>query len=192
MSLINRGTWFLAIVLFTFALCSVPPQNAMGQEPSLSVRQRLGVVPAYRRCEPAEVKLVSFGRQPREAVLAQVTIENRSDKVIMAVKLGWKVYDEHEGIRISTSPCASPPTTAEVILSGTTPFIKLETLSPKETSHIAIDPLPLPGSATKTVFVDRAFITVDDLKSLPVKKYTVVVFVSGIYYDDGTTWPTEK
>lgn len=192
MSPINRRTWFVAFVLFTFALCSVPPQNAMGQESSLSVRQRLGVVPAYRRCEPAEVKVVSFGRQPRETILAQVTIENRSDKVITAVKLGWRVYDEHEGIRISTSPCAAPTNTAEVFLSGTTPLIQLEALRPKETSQIGIDPLPLPGSATKTVFVDRAFISVDDLKSLAVKKYTVVVFVSEISYDDGTSWPTEN
>ena len=129
-----------------------------------------------------------MGRQPKEAVLAQVTIENRSDKVITAVKLGWKVYGEQEGLKISISSCDAPPPAAEVFLGGTTPLIKLDTLGPKETAHIAINPLPVPSAADKTVFVDRAIIGVDDLKSLAAKKYTAVVFVSEIYYGDGTRW----
>ena len=186
---INRRTWVLALMLCTLALCSGNPQNAKGQESSLSVRQRFNVVPAYRRCEPAEVKFVSMGHQPKEAILAQVTIENRSDKVIAAVKLGWRVYGDKEGLRISISSCAAPAPSAEVFLSGTTPLIQLEALGPKETSHIAIDPLPVPMPADKTVFVDRAFISVDDIKSLPANKYTAVVFVSEIHYGDGTRWP---
>ena len=188
----SRRTWVLAVVLCTLALCSGNPQNAKGQESSLSVRQRFNVVPAYRRCEPAEVKFVSTGHQPKEAVLAQVTIENRSDKVIAAVKLGWRVYGEKEGMRISLSSCAAPAPSAEVFLSGTTPLIQLEALSPKETSHIAIYPLPVPIPADKTVFVDRAFISVDDVTSLTANKYTAVVFVSEIHYADGTRWPTES
>jgi hypothetical protein len=133
-----------------------------------------------------------MGRQPKEAVLAQVTIENRSEKIITAVKVGWKVYGAQEGMKISLSPCAAPPPLAEVFLSGTTPLIKLDALGPNETSHIAIDPLPVPVPADKTVFVDRAIISVDDLKSLTAKKYTAVVFVSEIHYGDGTRWPTEN
>jgi len=189
---INRKTRVLALVIFTFALCSGHRLNATGQESSLSVRQRFGVVPAYRRCEPAEVKVVAFGRQPREAILAQVTIENRSDKVITAVKLGWKVYDKEQGLKISVSSCAEPPASAEAFLTRTTPLIQLGELSPKETSNIGIDPLPLPSSATKTVFVDRAFISVDDVRSLTVKSYTVVVFIQEIQYGDGSRWPTES
>ena len=192
MTNINRRTWVLALVLCTLALCSGNPQNAKGQESSLSVRQRFNVVPAYRRCEPAEVKFVSMGHQPKEAILAQVTIENRSDKVIAAVKLEWRVYGDKEGMRISTSSCAAPAPSAEVLLSGTTPLIQLEALEPKETSHIAIDPLPVPIPADKTVFVDRAFISVDDIKSLTANKYTAVVFVSEIHYADGTRWPNES
>ena len=192
MSPINRKIWVLALMLFTLALCSAHLQKVKGQESSFSIRQRFGVIPAYRGCDPAEVKLVLFGRQPKEAVLAQVTIENRSDKVISAVKLGWKVYDEQEGRRIGLSSCAAPAPSAEAFLSRTTPLIQLEALSPKETSNIGIDPLPLPKSATKTVFVDRAFISVDDVKALTGNRYTVVVFVSEIHYADGTKWPTES
>lgn len=182
----------MALVVFTFAFCSDHPQNVNAQESSFSIRQRFGVVPAYRRCEPAEVKTVSFGMQPRETILAQVTIENRSEKVITAVKLGWRVYEEPEGIKVSTSSCAAPPSSAEVFLSGTTPLIQLGALSPNETSHIGIDPLPLPTVATRTVFVDRAFISVDDVRSLKGNKYTVVIFVSEIHYGDGTKWPTKS
>lgn len=192
MRTITRRTGALALVLLTLAWCSGHPQNAKGQESSLSVRQRFSVVPAYRRCEPAEVKFVSMGRQPREAVLAQVTIENRSDKVITAVKVGWRVYAAQEGIKISLSSCAAPPPSAEVFLSGTTPLIPLDALGPKETSHIAIDPLPVPVPADKTVFIDRAIISVDDLKSLNGNKYTAVVFVSEIQYADGTRWSIER
>ena len=189
MTNINRRTWILALVLCTLALCSGNPQNAKGQESSLSVRERFNVVPSYRRCEPAEVKFVSMGHQPKEAILAQVTIENRSDKVIAAVKLGWRVYGEKEGMRIGLSSCAAPAPAAEVFLSATTPLIQLEALGPKETSHIAIDPLPVPMAADKTVFVDRALISVDDIKFLTAIKYTAVVFVSEIHYADGTRWP---
>lgn len=191
MTNINRRTWVLALVLCTLALCSGNPQNAKGQESSLSVRQRLNVVPAYRRCEPAEVKFVSTGHQPKEAILAQVTIENRSDKVIAAVKLGWRVYGDKEGMRISVSSCTAPAPSAEVFLSGTTPLIQLEALAPKQTSHIAIYPMPVP-MPDKTVFVDRAFISVEDVTSLTANKYTAVVFVSEIHYADGTRWPTES
>lgn len=184
----NRIAWFLALGFFIFAFCAVTPQNAQAQESSPTVRQRFSVVPAYRRCEPAEVKFVALGRQPKEAILAQVTVENRSDKVITAVKVGWRVYGEHEGMKIGTYSCDAPPPAAEVFLSGTTPLIQLEGLSPKETSHIAINPLPLPMPATRTVFVDRAIISVDDVKSLTVNKYTAVVFVAEIHYADGTTW----
>src|SRR5688572_21456043 len=182
----QRSTLFPYTTLFR-------SQNANGQESSLSVGQHFIVVPAYRRCEPAEVKFISTGHQPKEAVLAQVTIENRSDKVIAAVKLGWRVYGDTEGMRISTSSCAAPAPSAEVFWSGTTPLIQLEALGPKETSHIAIAPLPVSIPADKTVFVDRAFITVDDLAFLTAaNKYTAVVFVSEIHYADGTRWPTES
>jgi hypothetical protein len=188
----NRKFWLLALMLFTFALCFAPPEKVKGQESSFSIRQRFGVIPAYRGCDPVEVKLVAFGRQPQEAVLAQVTIENRSDKVITAVKLGWKVYDEQEGRRMGLSPCSAPVPSVKALLTGTTPLIQLEALGPKETSNIGINPLPLPRSATKTVFVDRAFISVDDVKSLTQDRYKVVVFVSEIQYGDGTRWPTES
>ena len=115
---INRRSWVLALVLCTLALCSGNPQNAKGQESSLSVRQRFSVVPAYRRCEPAEVKFVSMGHQPKEAILAQVTIENRSDKVIAAVKLGWRVYGDKEGMIISTSSCTAPAPSANNVPRG--------------------------------------------------------------------------
>jgi hypothetical protein len=192
MTNINRRTWVLALVLCTLALCSGNSQNVKGQETSLSVRQHFNVVPAYRRCEPAEVKFVSTGHQPKEAILAQVTIENRSNKVIAAVKLGWRVYSDKEGLKIRTSSCAAPAPSAEVFLTGTTPLIQLEALGAKETSHIAIYPLPVPIPANKTVFVERAFISVDDIQFLTANKYTAVVFVSEIHYADGTRWPTES
>lgn len=194
----NQRTLLGALILFTLAFHPSLIQNLKAQQTQPSVRQRFVIVPAAQRCQPAAIKFVSFGKQPPDALLAQVTVENRSDKVVTAVKLGWKVYNYSEGIKISLSYCDAKPASAEVFLSGTTPLIQLEALTAKATSNISTNPLVIPTPATKTVFVDHPLLTAEDVKSLPLDnptpkiKYAVVMYVSEIHYDDGTTWEAGK
>jgi hypothetical protein len=184
-----------AILVFTAALHPSLNQKAEAQEqPALSVRQRFVIVPANQRCQPAAVKTVSFGKQPPDSLLAQVMIENRSDKTLAEVKLGWRVYNFPEGTHVSLAFCDAQLPSAEVFLSGATRLIQLEGLAPKETGTISINPLVLPTTATKTVFIDHPLLTTGDVKSLPLDsptpiiKYVVVMFVSEIHYADGTAW----
>jgi hypothetical protein len=183
-----------SLLLFTLTFHTGLNQNLKAQQPTPSVRRRFVIVPANQRCQPASVKSVSFGRQPPDALLAQATVENGSDKVITAVKLGWKVYSYSEGTKGLLAFCDPQPPSAEVFLSGATQLIQLEALASKETGTISISPLVLPTTATKTVFVDHPLLTADDVKSLPLDsstpiiKYEVVMFVSEIHYADGTTW----
>jgi hypothetical protein len=143
------------------------------------------------------VKYVAFGTQPRDAVLAQVGVENTSFKSITAVKLGWKVYPYPEGVKISLSYCDAQPTRGDSLLSGATSLIQLQSLVPNEICNIGINPLPLRPPYTRTVFVDQPFLMSEDLKSLsidgptPKIKYVVVMYVSEIHFDDGTVWKSD-
>jgi hypothetical protein len=194
----NPRTLVAVLIIFTLAFHLSLIQDLKAQQNHPSVRQRFIIVPAVQRCQPAEVKSISLGNQPLDALLAQVTVENHSDKVIIEVKLGWKVYDYSQGTRTSLSYCDAKPVSAEVFLAGTTPLIQLESLKPKETSNISTRPLVVPTPATKTVFVDHPLLTADDVKSLPLDdptpkiKYAVVMYVSEVHYDDATTWEAAK
>jgi hypothetical protein len=168
--------------------------DAQAQQSAASVRRRFVIVPANQRCQPTTIKMLSFGQQPPDALLAQVMIENRSEKALAEVKLGWRVYNYPEGTKVSLAFCDPPPNSAEVFLSGATELIKIEGLAPNETGTISIKPLPVPTTATKTIYIERALLTTEDVKSLPlddptpVIKYVVVMFVSEIHYADGTVW----
>jgi hypothetical protein len=158
------------------------------------------VLPAYRRCQPAEVKAIVARPMPIDVLIGPITIENRSPKTITAVKLGWKAYSYRDGQRVALSRCDAPAPTAKVFLSGTTALIRLGTLAPKETCNIGPNSVNNPFPATQKVFVDNPFLKVEDIKSLTLDgaletlkdDYTVVVFVSEISYDDGTTWMAEN
>jgi hypothetical protein len=186
------------LILFMLAFHPGLIQEFKAQQTQPSVRQRFVIVAAAQRCQPAVIKSVSFGKQPPDTLLAQVTVENLSDRVMTAVKLGWKVYPYPEGTKISLSYCDAKPASAEVFLSGITPLIQLEALSPKGTSNISTNPLVIPTPATKTVFVNHPLLTAEDVKSLPLDdptpriKYTMVMYVSEIRYDDGTTWESGR
>ena len=187
-----------AILLFTVFNPGLNQKVEAQQQPTVSVRQRFVIVPAVQRCQPAEVKTVSFGKQPADVLLAQVMVENHSDKAISELQLGWRVYNYPEGTRVNLAFCDAQPESAEVFLSGATQLIQLEGLAPKETGTISINPLILPSTATKTFFIDHPLLTAADVKSLPLDsptpiiKYAVVVFVSEIHYADGTTWELKK
>jgi hypothetical protein len=180
-------------IFLILALAASRDVAARAQRTQSSVRERFVFLPGYRQCHPAEVKGFAFGNQPVDVLLAQVTVGNRSDKTIAAVKLGWKVYSYADGIRVAHSPCDNPPP-AEVLLAGTTQLLELSALAPKETSNISTNPLILSIPATKTVFVDRPFLTADDVKSLPLDgpprkiKYMVILYIAEIQYADNTTW----
>jgi hypothetical protein len=161
------------------------------QESPSSVRQRFTIFPTSRPCDPAQVKGISLGRQPLEAILAQVTVENLSEKTIVGVKLRWNVYEQQEGRRVSLASCLPNSPSAEVLLTGATDIIQLTSLNPKETTAIGINPLPVPTSASNTAFVDRPLVMVDAVKSVAVGstgKYALVVFVSEVEFKDGTRW----
>lgn len=183
---------FAASFLFTGL---TPAQESAG-----SIRQRFLLMPSYRPCQPAQVRTFSLGRQPLEAILAQVTVENLSAKEIIAVKLGWNVYSPKDGLPVATSTCSAQQPAAEIFLSGETPLIQLEALAPKETSTIGIRPLPAPSEVKKIAFIERPLITVDDVRSLPANglakplqpEYAIVIFVSEIHFSDGTFWMIEK
>src|SRR5258705_2392151 len=111
-------------LLLFFAGMVILLQNASAQELPSSVRQRFTIFPAFRPCDPAQVKTFSLGRQPLEAILAQVTVENRSEKTIVAVKLRWNVYEQQEGGRVGLASCPPDSRSGEVFLTGTTDMIQ--------------------------------------------------------------------
>ena len=181
-------------LIATFILLILTPAAMeRAQEPQRSVRERFVFLPAYRQCHPAEVKGFALGKQPFDVLLAQVIIGNRSNKTIAAVKLGWRVYSYADGNRVANTRCDNPPS-VDALLAGTTQLIQLNALAPTETSNISTNPLILPVQATRTVFVDRPFLTAEDVKSLPLDgpprkiKYTVILYVAEIQYTDSTTW----
>ena len=184
----------LVVLLLAVAFNLSPDRNLKAQQRPLTIRQKFSIVPANQRCQPASLKYISFGQQPADALVAQVTVENRSDKTLTAVKLGWKVYDQVNGTKMQIGFCDAQPPDAEILLSGSTQLIQLEALALKETANVSIDPLVISTPATKTIFIEHPLLTANDVKSLPltdptpVFKYAVVMFVSEIHYADGTTW----
>jgi len=184
----------LLVFLLAVAFNLSPDRNLEAQQRPMTVRQRFTIVPANQRCQPASLKYISFGEQPDDALVAQVTVENRSDKTLTAVKLGWKVFDEVNGTKMQIGFCEAQPPDAEILLTGSTQLIQLEALALKETANVSIDPLVIPTPATKTIFIEHPLLTANDVKSLPltdptpVIKYAVVMFVLEIHYADGTTW----
>jgi hypothetical protein len=183
-----------ATLLLTLAGHLSINRNAAAQGQQASVQRRFVFVIAHQPCQPAAVRTVSFGKQPADALLAQVTIENGSDKTIAETKLGWRVFSYPEGTNAAQEFCDRQSHPENVLLSGTMPLIRLPSLAPRETGTISIDPLVLPTNATKTIFVKRPLLTSADVKSLPLDgtnpmiRYVVVVFVSEIHFTDGTTW----
>lgn len=182
-----------ATLLFAFVLPS--DLNLRAQQQAVApIRRRVVIVPAVQRCQPAEVKTLSFGPQPADSLLAQAMVENRSDKVISAVHLGWRVYDYPEGTRVNLAFCDPQAPSAVIRLAGVTQLIQLDRLGPQETATISINPTVLPTTATKIAFIDHPLLTAEDVKSLPLDpatptlKYAIVVFVSEIEYADGTRW----
>lgn len=192
MSTIKRQV--LLVLLLAVAFNLSPDRNLKAQQRPLTIRQRFTIVPANQRCQPASLKYISFGEQPDDALVAEVTVENRSDKTLTAVKLGWKVYDEINGTKMQIGFCDAQPPDAEMLLSGFTQLIELEALASKETATVSIAPLVVGVPATKRIFIEHPLLTANDVKSLPltdptrVTIYAVVMFVSEIHYADGTTW----
>lgn len=178
---------------FLLAVAFYPHNSVSAQDEVRAIRRQFVFYPGFRFCNAAEVKGFGLGNQPLEVMLAQVYVESRSEKVIAAVKLGWKVYESEAGLRIATSRCEAPAA-PEALLSGGTDFIDLEALPPKETTIIGTDPLPVLQPGKRTIYVARPFVTVDDAKPVvdiqkgESKMYVVVLYVSAIRFGDGTQW----
>jgi hypothetical protein len=179
--------------LFLLAVAFHTPGIVGAQEKERAIRQQFVFYPGFRFCNPAEVKGFGLGEQPVDLMLGQVIVESRSEKMIAAVKLGWKVYDSEVGMRIALTGCAAPGT-PEAYLTGGTDFIDLEALPPKETTIVGINPLPVLQPGKRTNYVGRPFITVDDVKPVVElqtevsKRFVVVLYVSEIRFGDGTQW----
>lgn len=188
-----RRLYILSLFLFLLAAAFYPHNKVGAQQIERAIRQQFLFYPGFRYCHPAEVKGFGLGKQPLEVMLAQIYVQSRSEKVISAVKLGWKVYDFSSGMRIATSGCEAPVSPA-ALLSGGTDFIDLQALPPNETTIIGTDPLPVLQPGERTIFVTRPFMTVDDVKPVVEnekgegRKYLVVLYVSEISFEDGRKW----
>jgi hypothetical protein len=195
----NRAIVIVLLVLFILVLPLGVTHRAVAQDTKQLrlIRESFIVVPAYHGCYPVEVKGIALRGYPLEIILAQATVENRSDKTVTAVKLGWKVHAFTRGI-VSRDLFCGVPRADKVFLSGNTPLVSLGHLAPNETCHIGPNPLLGKKPATNTVFIDYPILSADDVKSLPVDetrradKYAVALYVSEIHYADGTTWAFEK
>ena len=183
----------LKMALFLLGIALYPSNTVSGQEIERAIRDQFVFYPGFRSCNPAEVKGFGLGKQPLEVMLAQVIVESRSEKMISAVKLSWKVYPEDEGLQIVTRGCA-PPSVPKPLLSGGTDFIDVQALPPKETTIIGTDPLPVLQPGARTIYVPSPFMMVDDVKLVVEnkkaegRKYLVVLFVSEIRFGDDTKW----
>ena len=189
----DRILYTLGWFPFLLALAIYPHNRVSAQDEAREIRRQFVFYPGFRFCNPAEVKGFGLGKQPLEVMLGQVYVESRSEKAIGAVKLGWKVYEFEEGIRIAISKCEAPAA-PEALLSGGTDFIDLAALLPKEITIVGIDPLPVPQPGKRTIYVSRPFMTVDDVKLVVdsqkavSNRYVVVLYVSEIRFVDGTQW----
>jgi len=190
MKTLFRSLRWLSLLLLVVVY---PHETAEAQEEIKAIRSQFSFYPGFRFCNPAEVKGVGFGNQPLDVMLAQIYIESRSEKVIAAVKISWKIYEFEVGMRLATSGKCEPPATPEAALSGGTEFIDLDALPPKEATIIGIHPLPLLQPGQRTVYVVHPFMKVDDVRPMgdilkQEKKHVVVLYVSAIRFADGTQW----
>lgn len=182
------------LALFSSGAATVGPTGPIAQQPPASLLQHITIGVARRPCDPAQVKSFALGKQPLEAVLAQVEVRNNSEKSIAAIKLAWRIY-AGESSRAQFQSCDAEPSEA-LLASGSTQLISLVELVPKAVVTVGINPLPVVyGYESQTVIVDRPFVTLDDVRPLavdgklvPPGKYSLVVFVSEAHYLDGTTW----
>jgi hypothetical protein len=183
-----RRTSTPIFLMLSVVLCC---PSAITQELEKTARRQFFFFPGFRFCNPAEVKGFALGKPTNDALLAQVYVESRSEKAIAAVKLSWKVYDSDMGHRVATSACTET-VVQEGLLSGGTDFIDLKSLEPREVIAIGTHPLPMPNLSQRAIFVARPFVTVDDIKSVVGKAegrmYLVVLYVSEIRFENGTTW----
>jgi hypothetical protein len=191
----NRQTILvITLMICTFASSPSRAQN-LGADETQRLRlihEKFTIVPAYHHCYPAEVSGIALGGQPLGVLLAQITVENRSNKTITAVRLGWKVT-AFKATVLSDEACGVPPDD-RVLLSGSTPLIELNQLAQAESVNIGTNPLKLPTTVTKTVFIDYPILSANDVKSSPVEwnrrdsRYNIALYVSEIHYLDGTRW----
>jgi len=193
----RKFSYRVAVFTLSLSLLSVASffSDAVAQQPALSLRQSIIIAVAHRPCDPVQVRRFALGKQPPEAVLAQIAVRNASDKPIKSLTVGWRVYAEVESRKAAFESCESE-LSARVLASGSTNVIPVTYLEPKASVTIAINPLPVVnGPEGRTSFIDRPLVTVDDLRPLIVDgkpvapgKYGLVVFVSEVQYTDGTTW----
>lgn len=141
-----RQTCRLLSLLFWMTLGVV----ANAQEVGRAMRQQFLFMPAFRDCGPAEVRGFGLGVHPPNALLAQLYVTSRSEKAIVAVKLGWKVYEWKQGGRIAANPCEVNVTPLQ---SGQSEFIDVQGLRTKETIIVGTSPLPVSDPGKRVVFV---------------------------------------
>lgn len=182
------------LALFSSGAATVEPTGPIAQQPTASLLQHITIGVARRPCDPAQVKSFALGKQPLEAVLAQVEVRSNSEKPIASIKLGWRIY-AGDSSKAQFESCDSEPT-EKVLASGWTQPIPLVQLEPKAIVTIGINPLPVVlGYENQTIIVDRPFVTLEDLRPLavdgklvPPGKYALLMFVSEAHYLDGTAW----
>jgi hypothetical protein len=150
-------------------------------------------------CAPAEVTGTGVSARPPDGM--EVTIKNYSSKVIKAVKIGWYILDDLQAhARMINLACDAPPTKDKIILSGSTALIEIGELYPQQTCLIGKAPLKVGPAADKMVTIDFPFVSINDLKDLTTdgtaltfkKPYPMIMVVSEIEYEDGTSWKAKN
>ena len=186
---------FLSVAGLAFGQDPAPPDHQRLFEEArqfMKLGENTVVMQANYHCHPAEV--IAFADRKPAVLVSHVTVENRSDKSISAIQLGWKVYESNGG----ELKCGIPAK-EQVLLSGTTPLINLVTLNPTETIEIqSYETLHRlrPPNVTHTMVNKHVFLSAMHLGALlssrrEGQKYAVALYVHEIKFTDGTAWTFE-
>jgi hypothetical protein len=191
------------LVFFALTLQTVFAQGLTQQTESF-VQRKFSILPYVRKegCHPAEIKAISMGAVPPDALTTMIAIKSFSDKAISALKVRWDIYQWDIGTKRQRSDCNVAADPTEIVLSGTTQLIDVGRLVKGETYTITSNPphLQSPFPSNRVVQVDWPIIGWDQLKPLAIDSprrvlkddYMGLIYVSEIHFEDGTRWEPGK
>ncbi len=187
------------LLLCSLSCQTVFTQSVSQQSESFSKR-KFSILPYVRKegCHPAEVKAISMGAVPPEALTTMIAIKSFSDKPISALKVRWDIYQWDIGIKRQRGICNVAGDPTEIVLSGTTPLIEVGRFVKGETYTISSNPTDVQPAfpANKVVQVDWPIIGWDQLKPLAIDgprrvlkdDYLGIIYIAEIHFEDGTRW----
>lgn len=196
-------------LLCVAALTLISPASAQRRRaqrnllPAMEAVTAIPYYPSEGSCGPVQVWSINFyGKQPPEVVVPGITLKSLSSKPVVAVRVGWNVFDNDTArIRRILTRCDALLNSHKPLLSGTIPVIKLEPFYKDQT--YLLSPVLLRDTfdpPDKSRQLEHPLVTVSDIKSLVASgtsnkfkdRYNIVVFVAEVYYQDGTKWELIK